>query len=267
MQGTAFNQFYFGTIQEVFPPNHAQNVSKYQYEYQVLITQDDYAQIPVKCVSIDPYGSPYNYLDSILYKNYKVFVLFPKGDRSMGVIMGGGRNYVKPQDPLRGYYFEHRFNEITNTIDRLGAWTVKSDDGPYQIIDKTSITIDDASGESIRLDKTAKTLDINTRELNINVSGNGSSNVNVTVAGNVTIKVSGNANITVVKDVILQANNVTANVKKDATIKAGGIAKVDAKQIELNGSEGRVLSTISDPFSDTIFGELHVGMPTVKSNG
>ena len=270
------NGLYYGTIEEVFAPDHKMNVSKLQYEYRVLITGDDYSQIPVKCVRMDPYGSYHNYEDAVLAKGYRVFVQFPRGDRSMGLIIGGSRFNAKRTDPKTGIIYEHRFNEIVETHDFKGAWTLKSVDGPFIKLEKTKVTVSDTpikqsgyqnenfqaqnnaaqtsdasnfDGQFVILDKTKGEIHINTNELKVVVNKNADVLIrkdskvliegaaSVTINKDATVAVKGNVNMSVDKDVVADIKGeLKAKVGKNATVDTTGTAKVKAKEIQLQSS-------------------------------
>lgn len=269
----ALHGMYFGIIEEVYPPNHAMNSSKLQYEYRALITCDDYSQIPVKVVRIDPYGSYHNYEDAVLAKGYRVFVQFPRGDRSMGVIMGGSRFNATATDSNAGIIYEHRFNEIIETNDFKGAWMMRSTSGPFIKLEKTkisitdtpikqsgtqnanykaindaaqSITTDPFDGEFIVLDKAKGELFINTNELKIVVNKNADVHIRkdskvviegaatISVTKDATITVQGNTNLNVAKNVMADVKGeLKAKVGQNATIEVSNKAKIKAKDIEL----------------------------------
>ena len=122
--------YYFGMIDEVYAPDDVRNSSRYQYEYQVLVIGEDYASIPVRCIREDRYGSRDNFEDVILGVAAKVMVMFPRGDKSMGIIQHATRAYVAPQDPTLGVYWANRFNKVVRYIDKDGNYSVTSDAGP-----------------------------------------------------------------------------------------------------------------------------------------
>jgi hypothetical protein len=255
------DKFYFGKITEVYPPNHPNNKSKYQYEYQVLITGDDYAQLPTRAIKNDAYGMIDDYKDEILTKNTNVFVLFPRGDASMGVIMGGGRFTAKAQDPAKGKYYLHRFNKIEIGIDKDYNYMVKSDSGPYTKVNTNKIVLDDSVGENITLDKENKVLSIDANKWVVHIKGD----ANITIDGNLTA--------TVAKDATIKAKNVNvtaeaaAKIKcKDLTAEASGNAKIKAKAISLNGEQSPITTEQSHQgVIDLITGVPVIGVPTVKS--
>jgi hypothetical protein len=227
--------YFFGMIQEVYSPIDPKNVSKYQYEYQVMLTGNEYATIPMRCIRKDSFGSGDDFDDMIMQAGDKVMVQFPRGDRSVGIIHHSTRNYVAPQNTALGRHWRTRFNQIVKYIDANGNYSVTSDQGPNLQVNTSTIVLDDASGDKITIDKSAKSITIDCGTWNVNVSGNA------------TIKVTG--------DVSLTAANVDVTAQENAIVKAASI--------QLNGSSGQVLTTVTDPVIDTIFGEPTMGVPTV----
>lgn len=272
-----FNGIFYGVIEEVFSPNHPFNKSKSQYEYKVIITHEGYAQIPSHCVRQDSYGSYHNFEDAIFGVGYRVLVVFPKGEGTIGVITGGIRSTsTMPIKPDEGYFYRHRFNEIETFINRLGTWQVKSDDGPSATLTKDRIIFDDSKGERITLDKVTKTLTIECKDLNIIVKGNAT----VTVEQDATMTVNQNATLTVAKNASVKAENITATASKNITVTASenaritaknvdvianGNAKIKAKKIELNGGQGAILTDTLNPVVDYITGIPSIGVTTVRS--
>lgn len=238
--------YYFGMITNVYLPTDKENASKYQYEYQVLITGEDYAQIPVRCIRQDSFGSRDDFEDVILNVADKVMVKFPRGDRSFGIIESCTRNYVVPQDPSLGRHWRNRFNKIVRMIDKDGNYSVTSDQGPNLHVKTDKIILDDSAGQKVTFDKKSKTLTIECNELKVQV------------VGNATVDVKGNLKATV-------GGDMTANVTGKATVKIGGDAKIDAANIFLNGSGGKVLTTKTDPVVDTIWGQPTEGVETLKA--
>lgn len=84
-------------------------------------------------------------------------------------------------------------------------------------------------------------------------------------SGVVTITSNGDTNIT--------CANASVNASADAKITAGGECDVTASgnvvikgsEVHLNGERGEVLTDVTDPVIDSIFGEPTVGVTTVKS--
>jgi hypothetical protein len=75
-------------------------------------------------------------------------------------------------------------------------------------------------------------------------------------SGVVTITSTGNT-------VINAQGDSVVNTQGKATITSTGKTSITASEIDLNGTQGEVLTTFTDPVVDTIFGDPTVGVPTV----
>lgn len=64
---------------------------------------------------------------------------------------------------------------------------------------------------------------------------------------------------------INSTKNVHIVAQNDVTVEATGKATVTASEIDLNGSAGEVLTTVTDPVVDLIYGTPTMGVPTVKA--
>jgi phage baseplate assembly protein gpV len=261
---------YFGTITKVFPVGHPKNTTKYQTMYSMVITVDLYCSLPVTAVKMDSNGGYDNFEDEQLRPNDQVYVMFPKGDRSMGVIMGGIRSYHEAQDPAQGYYYNKRFNGIETEIDSLGNWSVTADQGPNAQVTTSKVILDDSEGEKITLDMDTKTMTIDAGTWNVNVTAS----ANINIAKDVSITVGGDANITVTGAANVKAKTLDADIGGSAKIKckslnaeASGSAKIKAATISLNGQMGQVLTTMTSPIVDFITGIPTQGVPTVSAGG
>ena len=69
---------------------------------------------------------------------------------------------------------------------------------------------------------------------------------------------SGALTITTISDTVI-------NVGGQCSVTSSGKTSITASEIDLNGSGGAVLTTQSQPVIDSIFGEISVGVPTVKA--
>jgi hypothetical protein len=201
-------------------------------------------------------GNLNDYEDATLLIGTKVYVMFPRGDMSMGVIIGGVRQFSLPTDAAKGHHWQRRFNEIVQSCDKQGAYTVRSIDGPFVKIEKKKVTIsniqvdpgrdtvksdDTEIVESIVLDSATKTLTITARELKIQVKDpkDAKGNVTLDVSGNVTVNVKKNANVTIDKDASITVNGMAkATVAKDLTATVQGTTAIkSAKKVTIDGAD------------------------------
>lgn len=233
------NGYYFGTITNVYEPKDKINSSGYQYQYQVLITADEYAQLPCRCIRGDIFGTNDDFEDVVLEVGAKVMVMFPRGDSSLGIIQGGTRHYPAGQNASLGKHWRNRFNSIVRYIDKDGNYSVTSDSGPSFKLTKNTVELNDSVGEKIVLDKASKTITIDAKDLKINIKNA----MSVTVSG----------------DVTLNCKNVDVTASNNATI--------TAKEINLNGDMGEVLTTKTMPLVDNITGQPSIGVRNVKAGG
>lgn len=123
------------------------------------------------------------------------------------------------------------------------------------ILGNQYILIQDAGGNLIKLD-------YKNNELTVNSIGK----TNISTAQDKTETVGANDNLSVTgnksEDI---SGNLTINVSGNVNVTAGGNAIVQASEIHLNGAAGNILTTVTDPIIDTIFGIQTIGVPTVKS--
>jgi hypothetical protein len=271
---------YEAIVEAVYPPNAPENISKYNYEYRLLVTMDNYAQVPVlNAVMKDEFGSIDDRHDIVLAPGSRVLVMFLRGYITEAIIIGGIRGFKGKVDPALNVHVLRRFNRFQTGIDKTNSWFAVSDDGPFQRIEPNKIIIDDSQGQRITFDKISKTITVESELWNIDIR----KDVTMTVGGNVTASIKGNANLSVDGDVTLTTKgNLKADIGKKADIKvqenanvkcknltaqAEGRASIKAQEINLNGSGGRVVTTLTDPVVDLITGVPSVGVPTVKSGG
>jgi hypothetical protein len=224
------------------------------------VTCDLYSQLQCRCVAMDPYGSFNNYQDVIFDVGHHVFVMFPKGDKAVGIIMGGSRFYGKPVNPDLGLHLTRRFNEVEESFTKAGSYEVVSDDGPNFKLKKKSIVLDDASGDNITIDKASKQITINCGDWNVkvekacNIIVGGAANIQ---AQSVTVKASADAQVTA-------GGKVSVNAGGDAQVTASGNATINGKEVDLNGKTGMVVTNMTYPFC-YVSGIPIIGVPTVKA--
>jgi len=78
------------------------------------------------------------------------------------------------------------------------------------------------------------------------------------------VKASGKANIETGGDTTIKAGGkVVINASGEVDVTAGGNIVAKGAQIQMNGSSGQVLTTVTDPVVDLITGAPTIGVPTV----
>jgi hypothetical protein len=169
---------YYGIIQKLYPPGDPANANKYQYEYLVLVSMENYAQIPIHHVTVsEEFGSDDDFNDRTFKVGQKVYLQAPMGDWTAAVIVGAVRNSERKTDDLLGHHWRRRFNKIEQIIDKDYGWTLKSDSGPSMKLNPKFIIIDSSVGDKITLDVENKTLTVDSNDLIINVTKNATINV------------------------------------------------------------------------------------------
>jgi hypothetical protein len=101
----------------------------------------------------------------------------------------------------------------------------------------------------------------------------GSGTLTITTKKDCSIQATGNlvvncvdANVTATGDLVAQVTGKgTISTGGDCNVTAGGKCVIQATETDVQGSTGMVLTTVTDPVVDTIFGEPTEGVPTFKA--
>ena len=207
---------YYGTIMAVWPPGSQQNLNSYQYEYSVVVSGSNNCQIPLNHVlMMDDFGTADDYNDKVAMVGQKVCVMCFRNNLSQAMIVGAIRNTTDVTDPLAGRFWKRRFNTIEEWIDKDGNWSVTSDNEQTIQLNQDFILLDDAKGESIKIDKLSKTISVN-------------------AGADWTMQLGGNCTINCEKDATIKAGgNISATAAGDATVTAGGTATVEGSSVKL----------------------------------
>jgi hypothetical protein len=293
---------YIGSITAVYPPTHSNNSNKYQYEYTISLTGELFSQTPIpNCIKADVFGGLDDFDDAILSVGNAVLVSFPHSEFRCGIIIGCIRNHKKKMEIDRRVHWRQRFNKTEMTVDKAFNWSIKSDYGPSASVMVDKIILDDSMGQKITLDKNTKTITISAETWTVNILKNANITVggdltaavtgkaslqvtgdatvavtgmlNASVAKDATIDIKGNANLKVAmslnaevkNQVNLKCKELNAKVEGDAKVEAAGKIEVKGSTIELNGSMGEILTTLTMPVVDMITGTKSVGVPNVKA--
>ena len=255
---------YTAIIEKVIPPGADGDLSHgYQYQYQVLVNGDQWSAFRAMCVRMDQSAGRDYTEESILSSGLRVFVMFPCGSKSLGIILGCARQYLTPQDPGRGKYWARRFNLITETIEKDNTWQLKHDLGPFIKVEGRKVTVSDSYGNEVIVNAGTPagggSVDVNAGALNVTVKGD----ITVNATGDVNVKAS-NATVTA-QNVEVKATSVKATVAGDVSLTATGNVDVKATSVNLNQVlGGEVLTTLSQP-TCYVTGIPFVGVPTVKA--
>lgn len=284
MAYNTFTGIFTGYIDEVYPPSHEFNRSKYQYEYLVILNSCLNAAIPCRCIRMDyGFGGLDNYEDETLAVGYSVLVEFPNQDSGTGIIIGGIRNIEHPIAEA-GHRWRKRFKTIDQMIDQDGNYIVayRTTDtgdpeelknfGPNVIIEKDHVRIQTGDGQdsaayaggsvdSIILHGDTRTISIITKNWNVRVANK----CTIYVEGDCEVKAN-NLTATVAKDATIKTGSLNVKVDKDAKIDVGKNADITATQVTLNGKEGDVITTATQP-TCYVTGIPFQGSKTVKAGG
>lgn len=248
----SLNYMYQGVVSKVIPPTDSASLTKYQYEYEVVVTLDKGVQQIYKCICMDGlFGSPIDFEDRILDQNYRVFVMFPRGQPQLGVIVGGSRKAkIKQKKQGRGPRYLKHFREVEQEITSQGELflrTLDADEGPTasQIkLTKENLELtsnEDKSTNYIKLDQSTESITIKTGQLEITVQKNSE----ITISGNAKLTVRGSVNLEC-EDATVKAKTITAEANT-ATVKATQSLKIDSMKVVVAGDEGQVLTTMTQP--------------------
>lgn len=264
---------YFGTVNEILAPSDKRNISKYQYEYIVNVKGDRYSIVPARCIALDNSGGGLlNYEETILPLNAMVYVNFPGGDTSVGLILGASRKAPEKQEEA-GVRYKKRFNSIDNIIDKTGKWTIRHKSefvpqGPKIELDKDAIKIDDGGmlgtgidAQSVEIDRKSKKITIKAGEWTLDVSKNATINIlgNAKISClNATVDAKLNVKVTATNAEVIAKNKVKVDAKREVSVKA--------RTIKLNADTmpGDVLTSLTQP-SCYVTGIPFLGSQTVKA--
>lgn len=263
-----FSGTFFGIIEQVFPPDHKLNQSKYQYEYQVVMTGDLYCTLPVRAIVMDRFPHLYNSEEIVLDKGSKVFLLFPRNNSSYGVIIGGSRSRPEAMQTTKRAVYRNRINETEYEVGDEGELSLRLRDQPDGIIgaeleltkEQVTLYADKLLQDNgIKLDRKGRKMTFTTGDWEVLATGD----AKLTIAGDADIKVAGSAKITA-KEVDVKSQSLKATILGNAEVKVAGKLSAKAQFIELNGEVGGVLTTETQP-ACYVTGIPFMGSLTVKA--
>jgi hypothetical protein len=229
-----------GVVQEIYPPSHKSNKSKTQYEYLVAAASTQNSHQHVHCILQDKFGGINDFETYTLKTGQRVVVQCIQGYTENGIILGGIKNFTKVTDESLGHHWTNRFNKITSGVTKDDVHYIKHDDGNEIRIEPTKIKITDGEKLEVTIDKANKNITIS--------DGSGESIVIDQKSKKITIK----------------AKDLNLEVKGNLKAKVSGDCDVKAKNIKLNGSGGKVVTTKTWPV-DPVTGIKVRGVGSVKS--
>lgn len=138
-----------------------------------------------------------------------------------------------------------------NASGAKGIRITTTDGNKVDVNDEFStITISDVGGNSVELSYGENGF--------IGIQINSAKDVQINAQNQVTVNSQDKTIVNATGDVEIISGG-------DTKVNASGNCEVTATQIALNGSTGQVLTNVTDPVVDTIFGASTMGVPTVKA--
>ena len=300
----AFNRSYkntgikAGLVKKSYDPTDPENQNGLCTEYDVLTIEQNENKgstsiLYRNCLSTQGFGSMADYLEYTLRpltkQDSKGFPTFSNQDGAIvliqclnnigdkAIVVG---TLIHPDRPTNvtgnAPQLYGEYNGVNIQINEDGSCSLifkGATDSKGKVIDSTQgnteVKIEkdgsfqiDHSMITFRLDKTTGVATLNAQNdidlitntnLNITATKNVEVNcvdVDVTASGKANVDVSSDANITVGGDTNLTSNGKTV---------------VKASEVDIQGSTGEVLTSVTDPVVDTIFGEPTTGVLTFKA--
>lgn len=299
-----FNKTYkntalrMGIIIRAYPVSDENNVSKLTSEYDVLVFEQNEDRgssvITYKnCMSSEGLGSIADFFEKTLRvkegaqtvndlidtKNQNgavVLILCLDGVSDKAIILGS-MTHPDRETTLKNKlpYLEGEYNGVNIKINNDGstAFTFNgATDNDGEILDDnqgpTVVQIEkdgsfqlDHSTITFRLDKNGTATLTTEKDVDLNVTGN----VNVVAEGNAVVQCKDVSVTASGKGTVDTGANMDVTVGGDCHATVSGKLVAEATEITLNGSTGQVLTNVTDPVIDTIFGIPTMGVPTVKA--
>ena len=155
-------------------------------------------------------------------------------------------------------YLEGEYNGVNIVIKSDGScaltWKGATDNDGNVINDQ---------GQTILQIKPDGSFEFNHSTVDISANKNGT--LTITTKADCVVNASGGVSVTATKDVAVQCDNANVQASGKASVQAGGIVTINGSETDVQGSTGTVLTNVTDPVVDTIFGEPTKGVPTFKA--
>lgn len=279
-----------GVILNTYPVGKDGNRTGLATEYDVVCIEqnEDRGATTIlykNCVSMASLGGIADFVDRTLRarksKNYTgdavrlnqqdgsvVLVLCLDGSADKAIILGGfphpdrKSTLVNDQPRLEGEY-----NGANVKVENDGSVTFTF----RGATDNKGVPTDASQGPTVAKIEKDGSFEINHKTVTFRLDKKGvvtvksDGDINVTTGGKANVKATGDATIDAGgKATVKSGGDTVINAGGDCNVTASGKAVVKASEIDLNGSAGMVLTTVTDPVVDTIFGAPTQGIPTVK---
>jgi phage gp45-like len=228
----------YGAITAARPPEDPLNVNKYQYEYDVDCDGEAGTKVPVRhVIAGDLFGSLDEYEDRVFRPANRVVVIFPDDRLNNGIIVCCLRNNARKMARDLGPHHEQRYNKVTDTVDKDGHWTKRLDQGERVQMTKQKITITNANGEEVVIDRASKSILVKAgKDWKTTLGGS----MQVDAAESVTVNCK-NATVNAQQNITAKAGKKVEVSCEEATIKAAKKAKVETSEAEVNASKKAVI--------------------------
>ena len=246
-----------GTVVDIVEVGDTKNQSGFMVEYNVLVVEDDNTSIYKNCIAVDSFGGLADYMqvkrrvpkdpkkvkDKGSLKKQEgsiVLMLCLEGSAEQAIIIGAlphpDKGVVLSKD--KGHHLEGEFNGINWIIDNTGALTItfksattsdgkptKTASGGSQIkMENTgAIELNSGSGDSVRLDKSSKS-----------ILAKAGDKISLESVGDSSLKVGANLAINTTADLIANAQgNATLMAASKFMIEAGALLEVKAASTKI----------------------------------
>jgi len=259
-----------GVVVDIFEVDDEKNISKIMPEYDVMTIQNKNTAHYKNCIAIDGFGGIADFsnkkmrkpkdskkvLKSGSIKNQNgtiVLLLCIDGSTDQGVIIGSVQHPDRKAGTLTkdlGHHMEGEFNGVNWKIDKDGALTVtfksatdndgkpqdtKAGGSSLKMEKDGSLQVSDGNKETIRLDKTNKTIAV-TAESDISLT----SDANVAVTAKSNIQMKSTADLLAEASGSISLKSAAAfNIKADAAldIKAAEVKITSDAMVTIKGTQ------------------------------
>lgn len=286
-----------GVVVASYPVTDTRNRSKLTTEYDILVVEQN-ADIGAttilyrNCMSSQGLGSIADYFEAALRPMQKktnkgsinlndqngavVLMLCLDGMSDKGIVIGA-LNHPDRETNLQdaGPLLVGEYNGVKITVNADGSTSLVfqgATDNDGNVIDATqgNTTIQVEKDGSFQADHDSITFRM---DRNGTATLNAKKDINLVTATNLNITSTADTNVQCNNAIINATQKANVTTGSDATVQVGGDCNVTAdgkvnvraKEIDLNGSSGQVLTNQTDPVIDSIFGEPTQGVATVKA--
>lgn len=291
-----FNKSYrntslrLGIIVRIYPVSDDNNLTKLTTEYDVQVfeqNEDRGSSIMTykNCVAAEGLGSIPDFLEKTLrvregaptiggFINTKgqngalVLIQCLDGMSDKAIIIGALTHPDRPTTLINDQpYLQGEYNGVNVEIENDGSVTLTFNGAT----DNDGEIIDDSQGPTVVKIEQDGSFELNHSTITFRLDKNGTATLTANQDINVTAQ--GNVQIDCVDADVTASGDAKVDVDGDLDLTVGGDCNAEisgkfvqkASEIDMNGNTGQVLTNITDPVVDTIFGTPTMGVPTVKA--